>query len=260
MGYLYLLMAILVLIVIAVILYMYREAHADRMLAQKLRFENLPPDFGELTIFFISDIHKRLISHTIIESIIGKAEIVIIGGDLAEKGVGLNQIKENLARLKEVAPLYFVWGNNDYEVDPIKLRELMVSMGVTILDNASVQLKTKTGAIFALIGVDDYSVGHSDLDLALEGARRSPLKVLVSHNPEIINFVTREHNIQLVLSGHTHGGQIRFLGLGLYELGGIKRIGKTLLFVSNGYGTTSLPLRLGAKAETHLLTIERSSK
>ncbi|SEM85961.1 Predicted phosphohydrolase, MPP superfamily [Mesobacillus persicus] len=258
MGYLYLFMAILVLIVIGLTLFMYKEAHTDRTLVQKLPFENLPPDFGELTIFFISDIHKRLISHTIIERIIGKAEIVIIGGDLAEKGVGLDQVKENLTRLKQVAPLYFVWGNNDYELDPIKLKELMVSMDVTILDNSSVQLKTKTGSVFALIGVDDYSVGQSDLEVALEGTSRTPLKILVSHNPEIMNFVTPEHHIQLVLSGHTHGGQIRFLGLGLYELGGIKRIGKSLLFVSNGYGTTSLPLRLGAKAETHLLTIDRS--
>mgnify|MGYP005828541271 FL=1 len=237
---------------------MYNEAHADRTLVQRLSFDNLPPDFDELTIFFISDIHKRLISHTIIENIIGKAEIVIIGGDLAEKGVGLEQVRENLNRLKEVAPLYFVWGNNDYEIDVIKLKELMERMGVTILDNSSVQLKTKTGSVFAVMGVDDYSVGQSDLELALKGTSRSPLKILVSHNPEIMNFVTPEHNIQLVLSGHTHGGQIRFLGFGLYELGGIKRIEKSLLFVSNGYGTTSLPLRLGARAETHLLTIERS--
>ena len=65
-----------------------------------------------------------------------------------------------------------------------------------------------------------------------------------------------EHEIRLVLSGHTHGGQIHILGYSPYEKGKIKKLENTTLLISNGYGTTSLPLRLGAPAECHLITIK----
>ncbi|MEW8985915.1 MAG: metallophosphoesterase, partial [Bacillus sp. (in: firmicutes)] len=97
--------------------------------------------------------------------------------------------------------------------------------------------------------------GSPDLESAVSMAGNSGIRLLISHNPKIIESIRDDHQIDLVLSGHTHGGQIRFLGFGLYEKGGMKKFGKTLLFVSNGYGTTALPLRLGAKAQTHLFSL-----
>ncbi|MFC0297998.1 hypothetical protein [Geobacillus jurassicus] len=64
-----------------------------------------------------------------------------------------------------------------------------------------------------------------------------------------------EHHISLLLSGHTHGGQIRLFSFGLYEKRGLKWRGRTALFTSNGYGTIGALLRLGAPAEAHLITI-----
>jgi uncharacterized protein len=256
----YLLSMMLVLIIVAsmLIYHMFQEAHADRTLTHDLDFQEFPVDIGELTIFFISDIHKRKVADTIIENAKGEADLVIIGGDLAEKGVRLNQVKENLERLKQIGPVYFVWGNNDYEINTFELRELMSKLEVTILENTALYLRNRKMSMVALLGVDDTTVGQSDLERAVCCAVESPFRILISHNPDIINSVTPEHQIQLILSGHTHGGQIRIFGFGPYEKGGIKRVGNTLLFVSNGYGTTSLPLRLGAKAETHLITIKSS--
>ncbi len=97
------------------------------------------------------------------------------------------------------------------------------------------------------------------LDYALLDAEKEGFRVLVSHNPAIMNKIKPEDHIHLVLSGHTHGGQIRLLGMGLHEKGGINKSGKTVLLVSNGYGTTMLPLRLGAKSETHLITIKHQN-
>lgn len=258
MEYLLVLMFVL-MIVASILLYrMYQEAFADRTLTHEFSFQDLPVDFDRLTIFFISDIHRRVISETIIENAKGKAEIVIIGGDLAEKGVKLNQVKENLVRLQQIGPVYFVWGNNDYELETSMLRNLMDELEVTILENTSVNLKKRIDSSIGLLGVDDTTVGHCDLENTVACSTDYPFRILVSHNPNIIDSVTPDHRIQLILSGHTHGGQIRIFGLGPYEKGGIKKIGKTLLFVSNGYGTTTLPLRLGAKAETHLITITNS--
>lgn len=256
----YLLSMMLVIIIVACIFiyHMYQEAHADRTLTHHLDFQELPFDFEKLTIFFISDIHRRKVADTIVENAKGKAELVIIGGDLAEKGVRLNRVKENLERLKQIGPIYFVWGNNDYEINTNKLRELMGKLEVTILENTAFYIRTHKRVRVALLGVDDTTVGQSDLEGAIKGSNESSFRILVSHNPDIIDSITPEHQIQLVLSGHTHGGQIRIFGFGPYEKGGIKRVGNTLLFVSNGYGTTTLPLRLGAEAETHLITITNS--
>jgi uncharacterized protein len=256
----YLLVMMLVIIIVASILiyHMFQEAHADRTLTHVLNFREFPKDFGDLSIFFISDIHKRKVSDTIIENARGKADLVIIGGDMAEKGVRLNQIKENFERLKQIGPVYFVWGNNDYEINTIDLRKMMSELEVTVLNNTALYLKDDNVTKVALLGVDDTSAGQSDLEGAVSCSVEASFRILVSHNPEIINLVTPEHQIQIILSGHTHGGQIRIFGFGPYQKGGINRVGNTLLFVSNGYGTTTLPLRLGAKAETHLITITNS--
>ena len=63
----------------------------------------------------------------------GKADIVIIGGDLAEKGVPLSQISLNIQKLREIAPVYFVWGNNDYEIEYHELDALLIENNVKVL-------------------------------------------------------------------------------------------------------------------------------
>ena len=62
--------------------------------------------------------------------------------------------------------------------------------------------------------------------------------------------------LSLLLSGHTHGGQIHLFGFSPYEKGRLKKENDLTVLISNGYGTTGVPLRLGAKAETHLISIE----
>ena len=84
MIYIYMMGSFLLFVISMLIIYMYREAHADKIVSHQLKFMELPESFGKVTIFFISDIHKRVISESIIENAIGKADIVIIGGDLTE--------------------------------------------------------------------------------------------------------------------------------------------------------------------------------
>lgn len=237
------------------LLYMYRQAFGNTVLKHELRFKEFPASFGSVTIFFISDIHKRIIPDSIIDEAKGKSDIVIIGGDLVEKGVSLDQAAGNLEKLKKIAPVFFVWGNNDYEFNSHELDSLLYHSGVKVLDNTAIKFESTAGDPLYLLGVDDYGTGKSRLDLALQDASDSGFKILVSHNPYIVKELEPGHNISLVLSGHTHGGQIRILGFGPYELGGIKQKNGTTLLTSNGYGTTGVPLRLEAKAEAHLITL-----
>lgn len=237
------------------LIYMAREAFTNRIVFQDIYFRNFPSSFGRITIFFISDIHRRAISDKIINEAIGKTDLVIIGGDLTEKGVPIQQVTENIKKLKRIGPIYFVWGNNDYEGDSHLLDATLLDLGVKILDNTAVTFESTKGDQFQLLGVDDLAKERDRLDLALKDAGENGFRLLVSHNPEIIKKIDPSYDIHFILSGHTHGGQIRIFGFGPYEKGGIKNFNHITLLTSNGYGTTGLPLRLGAKSETHLITL-----
>ncbi|KAB2338348.1 metallophosphoesterase [Cytobacillus depressus] len=251
---------IILLTGVGLIAYMYKEAFADRVIQNNLTFTDFPESLGEVKIFFISDIHKRTISEKIInEARNSKPDIVIIGGDLVEKGVSFERVKENLLKLKALGPVYFVWGNNDYEVNFRELDALFLDCGVKVLDNTAVSFESTAGDQLILLGVDDVSRKRDRIDLALQDAGEAGFRVLVSHSPEIIKKIKTEHRIRLVLSGHTHGGQIHILGYSPYEKGSIKKGKETTLLISNGYGTTALPLRLGAKAETHIITLKKGN-
>lgn len=250
---------LLILFSIALILHMKNIANENHVKYEIFYFPNFPSSLQDITLFFISDIHRRIIDDSIITEAMDVAEMVIIGGDLLEKGVKLEKTRENLRKLKQIGPVYFVWGNNDYEIDRDVLEALLVEEGIVLLNNEAINFPSPNGESWSLIGIEDYSLEYDDLEKALEYAEETNFKLLVSHNPKIMEKLAEENQISLVLSGHTHGGQIRVFGFGPYELGGTKVIGNTTLFVSNGYGTTSIPLRLGAKPETHIIRIQHKS-
>jgi len=245
---------------IGLILYMLKEAFENRVVQNEISFPDFPESFGEVKIFFISDIHKRTISEQIIQEVKGmKPDIVVIGGDLLEKGVPLERVRQNILQLKTLGPVYFVWGNNDYEVEYRKLDAILLDLNVKILDNTAVTFESEGGDRLILLGVDDVNRKRDDLELALKDIETEGFKILVSHNPKIVGKISIEHNIRLVLSGHTHGGQIHILGYSPYEKGRLKKLKQTSLLISNGYGTTALPFRLGAKSETHLIKIRKAT-
>ncbi|WP_377888762.1 metallophosphoesterase [Alkalihalobacillus sp. R86527] len=240
---------------VLLLIYMWVEAHLNRVVKKEIFIEGLPEGFQSFNIFFISDLHNRRISNRIIKEIRDVADIVVIGGDVMEKGVSFDKVSENMKKLSQIAPCYFVWGNNDYEEDPDRLEHILISKNVHVLNNTAVTLE-RNGEQISLLGIDDLSTHHYSLDEALASAR-AKTKILISHNPDIKRELKDDHGIQLLLSGHTHGGQIRILGFGIREKGGIKQVGETVVAISNGYGTTTLPLRLMAPAESHLFTLKR---
>ncbi|MCA1030549.1 metallophosphoesterase [Bacillus timonensis] len=238
------------------IAYMWKLAFENDVKYVDVSIEELPKSLDDFKLFFISDIHKRVIADEIIDSVKGKVDIVIIGGDLTEQGVPFERVETNIKKLKQLGPTYFVWGNNDYEVDHHQLDSLLLSYGIKILDNTAVTFESDNGDKLILIGVDDMKDKRDNLDLAIQDVQSSGFRILVSHNPNIIKKIHPKHDIRFILSGHTHGGQIRIFNLGPYELGGVKQVNNMTLLTSNGYGTTGIPLRLGARPETHLVTIK----
>ncbi|KRG09674.1 hypothetical protein ACA30_21680 [Virgibacillus soli] len=243
---------IILIIGICLTIYMVRTAFEDNVCTEVLLFENLPHSLEGKSIFFISDIHRRKISSDLLNE---KPDWIVIGGDLAEKGVPYSRIAYNLSILKAIAPIYFVWGNNDYELSEEQLREHFVRFNVRELKNEVYEMPNKE---LAFIGVDDVTTQElPPIESILENAEPNKFQIMLSHNPAILEMLPEDHQISLILSGHTHGGQIRIFGLGPYKKGGMSVRNGTRLLVSNGYGTSLLPLRLGAKPETHLLILKK---
>lgn len=209
-------------------------------------------------LFFISDIHRRKVSNGLIKEVGSTVDIVIIGGDLAEANVPEKLIAENLRKLARIAPVFYVWGNNDREVGESLIRGLIEKVNGTLLENKAVCVRDH-GHRIQIVGIDDVSSEKADIQKSFESIHKEDTIIFVSHTPSVFNKVRSVYNPDLLLAGHTHGGQIRLGGFGLYPLGEFVIKDKKATLISNGYGTTFLPLRLGAASECHIVTIQGST-
>ncbi|WP_028783064.1 metallophosphoesterase [Thalassobacillus devorans] len=248
---------LLIAAAIALLFYMYRKAYADFLDERLIQLDRFPSSFHGVRIFFISDLHRRIVKKDTLEAITLPVDLVVIGGDLIENGVSMDHVRTNIKRLKMLkAPIYFVWGNNDYEGDYHDLDATLLDEGVHILGNSAVEFTSETGDTFSLLGVDTYLHHEENSEFAFIDTQ-SECKLLVIHDPAMFHQLPAEQKeeVDLVLSGHTHGGQIRFMGLGLRQRGGMKNIDETPVFISEGYGTRLIPFRLGTRAECHVLTV-----
>lgn len=188
----------LICIGIIFLLVMYKEAMRNTVLEHTLEFKEFPQSFQQMNMFFISDIHRRVVSDSLIERIKGKVDLVIIGGDLAEKGVPLSKISANIQKLRAIAPVYFVWGNNDYEIEYHELDALLLENNVKVLDNTRVVFESELGEKICLLGVDDVGLERDRLDLALADCKEEGFRILISHNPDIIKKCLKRTNFTCV--------------------------------------------------------------
>ena len=204
-------------------------------------------------IFFISDIHRRRISKKLIAKAGGPFDAVIIGGDLAEGGVPESRIRRNISRLSALGPIYYVWGNNDREVGEALIRSAISDAGGTVLDNESDELMS--GPVrWMLVGTDDTSSFNVNVNQAFRNVREGDAVIFVSHSPRVFDMLgSRDPEVRI--AGHTHGGQIRLGRFGMLEKGSFRSDNGKVELVSNGYGTSLVPLRLGAPAECHVIRL-----
>lgn len=245
-----------------IIIYMVYLAHHDTIDFRTIRDEDFPTEFDSFRLFFISDIHRRKLKQSTLNKIIENIDIIVIGGDLREKGVPFERTRNNLKMIKNWnKPIYFIWGNNDYEEKPETLYTLLKDENIEVLANETKCIKASNGTTFNLIGLDCCQYKEARVDLAMKGIDNDAYTILITHAPSAFYDMSEseQDSIQTVIAGHTHGGQIRIFGFGLYESGGLKQKRKTNILVSEGYGYTRLPFRLGTKAECHVLTFKQKS-
>jgi len=154
--------------------------------------------------------------------------------------------------------VYAVLGNHDHWTDASLIADLFRAEGIRVLVNEGLRVDIN-GEDFWLAGVDDTMVGLEDLSLALAGSCDGELKLLLAHNPVILRRAWRA-GVDLVLSGHTHGGQVTLRPEKNRSgrprrrlLRGLARRGNTQIYVTRGLGTVVLPIRYGCPPEISLL-------
>jgi uncharacterized protein len=234
------------------------KAHHDKIKYLTIFDDRLPEEFDDYRLFYISDIHRRRVKSSTLDSIKNRIDSVVIGGDLTERYVPKERTRRNLQLLmKWEKPAFFVWGNNDYEITSYNLKTLLEDENVEILANKCKNIK-KGNAVLSILGLDCSTYAEVKMDLTL-GEMEGNYSILLSHIPIHYSKLTNEEKARLniVLSAHTHGGQIRLCGLGPYESGAFEKYGNTSILISEGYGYSLLPLRLGTNAECHVITLKR---
>lgn len=239
----------ILLAAVALLLFMVRNAFSEKLVAETVDLRAAKP-FKPFNLLFIADVHRRVIRAGLLDF---PVDIVVIGGDLVEKGVPLERVAENVKRLVALAPVYFVWGNNDREVDETSLRQIFEQSGVIVLDDRSVPLFGNEQ--LKLVGLDHFAYKPDGFENAFKEVGEDDTVLFVSHTPFDFWKVKGDYSADLLLAGHTHGGQIRIGPFGLFKKGSMKVKKDRIELISNGFGTTTLHLRLGAQAEYHVLTV-----
>lgn len=246
---------------------------------------NLPESFEGFRIVHISDLHtgnwKDTVTISQMVDIANKQnpDMIAITGDLVHySATELDGFEDILSRLNAPFGVYSVLGNHDYgnyrrwksvmeqAENMLDLLQRKENMGWITLNNDHVFLSNGKERI-ALIGVENDGeppfVGQGDLSKAMNGAENERFKILLSHNPSHWRREVLDTDIDLTLSGHTHGGQFSigkfsFSTIRYKEWGGLYLEGNQGLYVNVGIGNVGIPFRFGVLPEVTVITLKVS--
>lgn len=239
---------------------------------------DLPADVGQLKIVYASDIHQgAFFSQSRVRSLVTRInslnpDIVLLGGDYANTSEEAIAFFENLPSLHARYLTAAVVGNHDRtlpENNLEKLKQAMYDAGIVPLVNSVTRLKIGTDYIY-LAGIDDVDNGWPDLEGVAAQVDRDDYVIFLSHSPSILSKALEARDrdgdkgwFDLALCGHTHGGQITLLGQPILKFArtsgrywrGWYQANRAHMLVSNGVGTSVMPIRLFAQPQIHLITV-----
>jgi uncharacterized protein len=256
------------------------EPNRPRIVRQEIALRRWPSRLEGLTIALLSDFHyDPYFSVHPLRSAIGmvnglRPDLIALTGDFvsvpvfsdpAEGASDAEPCAQLLRQMRAPHGLWAVMGNHDVFTDPDRVTSSLEAEGIHVLSNQSVPIE-RDGARFWLSGVDDVLGGTADLDATLHDLPANEAAVLLVHEPDYADHVAR-YPVDLQLSGHSHGGQVRvpFLRpLYLPELArkyiwGLYQIGGLALYTNAGLGTVRVPVRMNCPPEITLLTLRRSA-
>ncbi|MFL5385233.1 MAG: metallophosphoesterase [Longimicrobiaceae bacterium] len=260
-----------------------RRLEVTRHAVDPLPIPSRPP----LTLAQVTDLHLQRVGslHRRIAGRLARArpDLVLFTGDSIDRADRLPVLAEFLALLGPRIPGYAILGNWEHwgGVDLEALARLYARHGVRLLVNETA-VHAHQGRRLAITGLDDLVGGRPDLAAAVRGAEPADSRVLLAHCPAHRDGLRDDQqalrvggtlvrpgvdlaalDFRLMLSGHTHGGQVAFLGAapmlpqgsGRYARGWFREPGEIPMYVSRGIGTSVVPVRFGSVPEVALFTL-----
>ncbi len=243
----------------------YRVARLD------VHLENLPAAFDGYRVAHLSDLHigamtpKRRAQRWVEAANREAPDLAVVTGDMVTNGVDFHEdIAETLGGLRAKDGAVVSMGNHDYFGEGEPLMSLLGERGVRVMRNVGEALR-RGDALLYLAAIDDVWTRRADMEKALADRPAGATTVLLAHDPRTFPEAAAR-GVDLVLSGHTHAGQVAmpFLGrrLSFSHLAhafhvGFYRHGRSTLYVHPGLGTTGPPIRLGTVPTVAILTLRR---
>lgn len=228
-----------------------------------ISINNLHPALEGFTVLQITDLHlypltqPALIEKTVIMANELKPDLVVLTGDYVWQDLeAIHELAPILSGLNARYGVFSTLGNHDYWLDADVITAAMESAGLPVLINQGHSIQHGNGSIY-LAGLDDGWSGNPDLNATLDGAASNEPIVLLCHEPDLADQYALDGRIDLQLSGHSHGGQIRLPGIGAlilpylgrkYDLG-LYKVNDMQLYTNRGLGVISEPVRFNCPPE-----------
>ncbi|MCU1383759.1 MAG: hypothetical protein JWL71_2456 [Acidobacteria bacterium] len=239
------------------------ERHALEVTRAAIPVAGLPPALAGLRVGLITDIHRSLfvshddVAHAVASMMTESPDLIVLGGDYVTWGdrefVGPSA--EALGPLSAPYGVFAILGNHDDDHD---MPAALGRHGVQVLRDARTRLRIRNEPV-DLVGIRYWTKRQSDISALTRGS--APMTILLAHDPRRL-IEAAALKLPLVLSGHTHGGQIVLPVVGALAaqkfptIAGIGHRNRTALFVSRGVGTIYVPVRINCPPEVALLTLQ----
>jgi len=239
-----------------------------------IAIENLPESFDGAKIVHLTDFHSKNFGERekkvleILEDI--NPDFIFITGDFIDyRTKDINSCQEFWRELsnQHQGKTFGVLGNHEHWIkspDISAIKKLLEEGGISILNNENRKIFQGNKYIY-LLGVDDPDSKKDDLPKAMIGAEENIPKILLAHSPDIVDNL-RGEKVDLILVGHTHGGQIRIpfvkpfwvptKNRGKYA-SGLFEIGNAILYVNRGIGMAALPVRFNCPPEIAVIELKK---
>ena len=242
------------------------ERHHVLLTDQTLDVAGWPAALAGFRIGFLTDLHRSsTVSHAMIASAVNlvmaqQPDVIVVGGDYVTNRDRryVQPAADALAGLSAPFGVYAVLGNHDDERD---VSGALSGVGFTVLKDVRTQIRVRGEAV-EIAGLRYWTHRVADIARVLRGA--SPTLILVAHTPKRL-IEASSLSVPLLLSGHTHGGQIVLPGIGAIAarefplIAGAGRRENTTAFVSRGVGTVYLPVRVNCPPEVAILRIQAAT-
>jgi predicted MPP superfamily phosphohydrolase len=267
----------------------FRSSRHPELVHQIIKLPRLPEAFHGFKIGQITDIHAGplvppdLVRQGVDMIMSENPDMVVLTGDVISGATrilwtryggvrprDMDACLKELSRLKPSLGVYAVLGNHDFwsgREQTARLVNGLESINVNLLRNQNIVLQ-KDGQSLYLAGVDDYWESSYSLPKSLKGIPDSDCVILLSHNPDVNEDMTATGTqVDFIISGHTHGGQIVLPVIGAPYLpspfgqkyrAGLVRDGKRQTYVSRGLGVFFAPIRLNCPPEVTILTLRKT--